>query len=391
MKNLLLLFLSICIFSVLSCFTFCNRLNYALAVESEEIENQLSEATKNQLELLELNEFENLYDEYSQSDKSLKDRVKDVIDGKESFSIASIVEVFLQNIKGTIKNTIHTIFLLLVLSLISGLISNFSSNSSSIKNILNVVFVCLTASVLIFSSTTALTETVATIKAIGNFTKIVFPVLIVLVSATGAKASSTMYQPLVATLATSIITVFCGIVISIVTLLLVLTILNNLVKDVKLDKLIAFLSSLTKWIIGLSFGIFFSYTSFAGIMTASKDGISIKTAKYAIKSYVPIVGGYLSDGFEIFRAGSIVLKNSVGVVGLILLVSIILMPAIKLLVTNLLLKFTSGLVELSGEKTISNLLVDISKVFNFLLATILTVFMMCFIIILLIVMTANLV
>lgn len=391
MKKLLLVFFGLVISISIFNFDFLSSSHIALAVEGESIETSITDSTKQQLESLELTEFENLYEEYKSSDKTLNQLIQDIIDGKISLSFNDLVSIILSKAQNMVKNILYTILLLLSISILSGLISNFSSANASIKNLLNIVFVCLSATILIYFTISSVTETAKTIRVLGDFSKIVFPVLIVLVTATGAKTSSVMYQPLVATLSTGIIAVFSGVVMTTITIYMILTILNNLVKDVKLNKLIEFFASFLKWIIGLSFGIFFTYSSIVGLVAGGKDGISIKTAKYAIKSYVPIVGGYLSDGFEIFRAGSIVLKNSIGVVGLLLLLVIILTPAIKLLVTNLLLKFTSGLAELSGDKSISNLMNGMSKVFNYLLATIMTVFMMCFILILLIVMTANMV
>ncbi len=273
----------------------------------------------------------------------------------------------------------------------SALVVNFSSGSATIKSVMNIVFVSLASGVLIYTSINAITQIVKALANIKDFAEIIFPILLVLMTASGGKTSSAMYQPLLSIIATSIISIFSGVVITLITTILILTILNNLVKDVKLNKLIDFCSSLVKWIIGATFTIFLGYTTILGVIAGGKDNISIKTAKYAINNLVPIVGGYLSSSFEIFRAGSVLLKNSLGVVGLIIVMIIALVPAIKMILHNLLLKFSSGLIEITGENSIANLLSDLTKVFNFLLASLMTVFLMVFVIILLVVMTANLV
>jgi hypothetical protein len=51
-----------------------------------------------------------------------------------------------------------------------------------------------------------------------------------------------------------------------------------------------------------------------GITSASIDGISIRATKYAISNSIPIVGGFLRDGFDIVIAGSVLIKNAVGII-----------------------------------------------------------------------------
>ena len=44
-------------------------------------------------------------------------------------------------------------------------------------------------------------------------------------------------------------------------------------------------------------------------MAGSFDGISIRATKFAIKSYIPIIGGYLSDGLDFIVLSSILRKD----------------------------------------------------------------------------------
>lgn len=105
---------------------------------------------------------------------------------------------------------------------------------------------------------------------------------------------------------------------------------------------------------------FYGFTAFIsvqGITAGSIDGISIRTAKFAIKSYVPILGSYLSDGMGIILASSNLIKNAVGATGLFLLLATIISPLIELILFMLILKLVSGIIEPLGNK-ISNLFIS---------------------------------
>jgi len=99
---------------------------------------------------------------------------------------------------------------------------------------------------------------------------------------------------------------------------------------------------------------------------SSIDGISIKTAKYALKSYIPILGSYLSDGVGLILTSSSLIKNSVGVTGLILLFSTIISPIINIIIVMLLFKLVAALVEPLCDDKISSFLYSVSKSLNLL-------------------------
>lgn len=391
MKKLIIV--SVLMMLLLCCVSKQTFLTASAQVESnEEIQQELTDATNSQLEALDLEKIEEYYSEFFETtDKDFKDLITEAVNGNLPISFETFSNYLKEEAYNIVLGNISLVLSLIILAFLSSLIQNFSTSKANIKSVLNIVFVVMTAILLIYTSIDCITDAVSTIKKVGKFSDAIFPVLVVLMIASGGATSGGIYQPIVATLSTSIITVFSGIVITLIVVFFVLSILNNIVNEVKLNKLISFIASLIKWVIGVVFTIFITYASLNGIMAGGKDGVSIKTAKYAIKSYVPMVGGYLSDSFEIFRAGSVILKNSIGVVGLFILIFVIIVPAIKLIILNLMLKFASGMVELAGEKTVCNLLHDVSKIFSFLLATIMAVFMMCFILFILIIMTANMV
>jgi hypothetical protein len=64
---------------------------------------------------------------------------------------------------------------------------------------------------------------------------------------------------------------------------------------------------------------FFAFLSVQGIVVSVSDSVSMRLSKFALSKYVPIIGGYLSDGFNYLIAGSIVIKNAIGITAIYLL------------------------------------------------------------------------
>ena len=217
------------------------------------------------------------------------------------------------------------------------------------------------------------------------------PILLSLLVTVGGSSASATFQPAVVVLTGGVIEVIIYASTTAISLFVVLSVLGELTDNIKLDKLRGLVSSTYKWVLGLVFTIFMGYLSLSGITASGADRISIKTAKYAIKSYIPLVGGYVSDSYEIFRMGSVLIKNSLGMVGVIILFSLVIGKVVSLILYNLGFKLASGISEPLGLNKVTKFLSSLSTIFNFLIAGIVSCFLLCFLTLLIIMSSANIV
>ena len=93
-----------------------------------------------------------------------------------------------------------------------------------------------------------------------------------------------------------------------------------------------------------------------GITSATYDGVARRAAKYAIGNGIPIVGGFLSGGFDLAVAGSALIKNSLGSLGIFMLVSVLFEPILLLITVNLLLRLTAAIAQPFGDSRIADFL-----------------------------------
>ena len=168
-------------------------------------------------------------------------------------------------------------------------------------------------------------------------------------------------------------------------------IITNMSDNVKLEKLSAFVFSLFKWSIGLVFTLFFAIFSLQGIAVGSFDSLSIRTTKYTIKSYVPVMGGYLSDGMDLILSSTMLIKNSVGLVGVLLIITTILSPLLEIIIFSLMLKLISAVLQPLGNSKTSNFLSATSKSITMLSTSVIAIGFMYLVIVGLVMTTSNLV
>ena len=104
---------------------------------------------------------------------------------------------------------------------------------------------------------------------------------------------------------------------------------------------------------------------------------------------MPLLGGYLSDGFDLVLAGIVLIKNSAGLVITLLIIAAIIAPVIEIAVFSLGLRLVSGLIEPVSDERFSAMLTGVSKNLGILVAIILGVGFMFIVTVMLIVATCN--
>ncbi len=372
---------------------------YAESSEEEEIEKGLEEEISSQLSNLDFSDVESVLDSLTLeartlfSSESFLDKVNYVISGEYAESSESFFSAVTSIFWKDLKNYLPIIATIISVAILGGMVSALRPVTGG-KSIGNVVHFVTYGVILVFLGTTItqiVTLTQTTLTSIKGLFDGIFPILLTLLTALGGSVSVGIYQPAIALLGNLFVSLITYFLLPLFIFSIVFSIVGNLSQNTRLDKFVSFLQSLFKWTIGLCFTIFLGFVSIQGIMAGAVDGLSIRTAKYAIKSYIPIVGGYVSDGLAIIMASSSLIKNAVGGVGLFVLLATVISPILSIAIFMLALKFMAGIIEPIGDKKISGFLSDMSKSMSLLVALLVAVSFMYVVMTGLVMCSANLV
>ena len=364
-------------------FTFAGNVKEVVYCDDEltssEIEDIIEDSIGSQLGDLDFSELEDVLNSLTGEGKEIfgndtfLDKIKQIISGEfteNGNSIwTSILNLFFEDVLSFLPILSLVIAIAVTFSLVNA--SRPSSKNKSIGDVIH--FVCFGAIivVLVGYSVNMLTLTSDTLQNIKAQMDVAFPILLTVLTAIGGVTSVSVYQPAVAVLSGTIINIFTNILMPIFIFKLVFSIVGNLSNNVKLDKFASFFSSLFKWIVGGVFTVFSAFLAIQGITAGSVDGISFRTAKYAIKNSIPLVGSYLSDGLNLIVASSVLIKNAVGAAGLVLLFATIIVPVLNLVVFMLSLKLVAAILEPITDSRISNFISMLAKSISLLIVLIL--------------------
>lgn len=392
MKKIIKLIFVIFVFIVIFCpSTIVARQN------AQEVEQKLAQNVQSQLDKLDFSVAESVVEQFGIEEQELfgndsfLDKVKSVLNGDFIQDTNGFLNAFFRLLFGKILSLVPVLVSISVVAILCGLISQIKSGFISDSTGQIVFFVCFSIIILLVITcvTNLLNQTSQTINMLKQQMNFAFPVLLTLMAGIGGVVSVKAYQPAVALLSGGIVEIVSNVILPMFIFSFVFSVVANLSKNVKLTKLTDFFKSSTTTILVVTFTFFTAFLSIQGLTAGSFDSISIRAAKFATKSYVPVLGGYLSDGFDLIMASSVLIKNSVGVAGLVLIVCTILSPIIQILSLSFGLKFVSAIIEPVTDEKITSFLYSVSKHLNMLIIAILAVSFMYFICIMLLIFTSN--
>lgn len=372
-------FIVVMVSGLFVCFQKFNKTNNI--VSSFSIEEDLKQNTDENLNFFDFSSLDKILRQLENFDgfgaESFVEKVKDLISGEYTLNFKDLISVFVSTFISDFKKILPLLASIFALAILSNMVGNFRGKSN--KNLSNIVhFVCYSAVIIVVcvSITNLVNITTSVINSMQSQMQVIFPVVLTMMASVGNTVSVGIYQPIMSLLSGLIINVFSFIVLPIFLISFVVSVVGNLSNNVKLNKLSSLLNDVFKWVIGIVFTVFTGVMAIKGISAGSFDSVSIRTTKYALKTYIPLVGGYISDGFNLIMASSVLIKNAVGTAGLLLIFLSILSPIITILVFKWSLHLLSSVLEPLMDDKISNFLFSVSKAVNMLIASILCVALM---------------
>ena len=313
-----------------------------------------------------INETEKYTNDFFE-DLNVSEIINSAITGKvdNKSVIEKILKLFGNEIVSTFKTIISILAIVLVHSILKALTENLQTCNISkliyyVQYILIITIIMNNFSELILSIKNTITNLV-------GFMNSLVPLLVTLMIYTGNIATSSLLEPIILFVVTFISNIIINLIIPGISIITVIAIVSKLSDKVQIGKLSKFMKSSIIWFLGIMLTIFVGVISLEGTLASSVDGITAKTAKAAVSSMIPVVGKILGDSVDSVLGCGLVLKNALGVVGVIIVIGICAMPIIKLSILTIMYNISAAIIETLADEKIVKLLSEFGDIFKLLL------------------------
>lgn len=293
----------------------------------------------------------------------LNSAIKGEVDN--STLLKKILNILGKEVTTNIKALVSILAIILVHSILKAITEGLENNNIS-KLIYYVQYILIVT--VIMSNFTEIIKLVQdTTGNLVGFMNMLVPLLITLMMYTGSITTSSVVEPIILFMINFIGNIIQSLIIPFVLILTSLVIISKISDKVQINKLSNFFKSSIVWFLGIILTIFVGVVSLEGTLSSSVDGITAKTTKAIVSSAIPVVGKILGDAVDTVLGCGIVLKNAVGLVGIIIVIGICIMPILKLFVLAASYKLLSTVVQPIADEKIISLLEQIGDIFKIFL------------------------
>lgn len=294
---------------------------------------------------------------------------------------AEIFTWIFDKIKSEIFSPLKLLVTLMSVTVLSSVSSNMytSGKMNSCRRTGEIVGVLICVSILMTPVSESFTNAAEVLSQGGTFMLAYVPVMSGVIAASGNVTTAGSYNLIVLTVCELSIQISASILMPMLSLCFSVSIVDAINPGISLSGLVSGVKKTVTVILGFIMTIFVGMLSVQSIAGNAADTLSIKTGKYIVSNFVPVVGKAISDAYSTVYGSLGVLKGSVGTVGIVLLLIMVVPPVIKLFLCRAALGIAAVAADIFSCPRLKKLFSDIESVFGIVISIVL-VFIIMFII-----------
>lgn len=327
-------------------------------------------------------EYENYYNE--QFEASGADKLADYLDkntrgylreigaetpdfnGILNFSLKSVFEVLLKMLRINASLPLKGCFTACGAVIAVSVCSAFFPNDEKAKGVLNLICGSFVLISVFVPASDALQTGVSALKVCAGFEKVLIPVLAAVLTVSGNPITAVSYQGAAFAAAQMIEAFAQTFALPLVMISGALGATGAFLPTLKLSAVSDMLRKTVQTSVGLLSGLFSGFIAIKKVIGASADSVTAKGVKLVTSTFVPVVGGALSEAYSSMAAGLALLRSSVGIYGIIAVAAICLPSVINLALWVLAMRVACVVSELLGNFQCAEILKNISFMFSML-------------------------
>ena len=355
-----------------------------------EAENE--DIMESQKETLGISNFIEAADKYSSEvldGVDIGDLVNDAIGGKINTDtiFKKIISLFGSEVQECIRAVASILVIIIIHSILKSITESLGNDS--VGQITYYAQYILIVTIIMNNLSNVLSMIRETISNLVGFMNTLVPLLITLIISTGSAVSGAVIQPILLFIINFIGNAIEVFFIPFILISSVLSIISNISSKAQIEKIAKFFNSSVVWTLGIVLTVFVGVLSLEGTLSSSVDGITAKATKAAVSSVIPVVGKILGDTVDTVMGCSLILKNAVGMVGVVIIIGICIMPILKLTVLTITYSLTAAIIQPVADEKIVKLMEQISGMFKLLLGILCVVSVMLIIGVTLVIRISN--
>ncbi|MGN0523286.1 MAG: hypothetical protein ACI4IG_03330 [Eubacterium sp.] len=309
---------------------------YLSQYDLSSFKNQLDEDTYSALEELNLHDFD--------------------FESIESLSFEDVSGLIISIIAGKSKTPIKGAISVLAFIILTSLLQGLKNNDESMNNTYSVASAVIISVLLVVEISNTASIACSSISVASSFIYAFLPVFCAIVIASGGVTTAFSTNSTLIMLSQGLSFIASNIFLPLINCFLALGVCSSLSPEIHLEKLISGVKQAITSAISFVAAVFVSILSIKTSVAARADVLGIRSIRLVINTVVPVIGASISEGLLSIQGYSSLIKNSVGIVGIIAIALVFLPSIIEVVIWRITLSVCVIAADVFNEKTVSNVL-----------------------------------
>jgi stage III sporulation protein AE len=364
-----------------------------LIVQASSPNDQLVQKQMEQLDISEIRQYwEDIVTKYGGFlPESQKGSIAEFLSGEKQLSLKEWLIAFGKFLFYELQangKLLGTLILLTVFSMVLQSLQNAFEQQAVSKVAYAVVYMVLLI-IALNSFRVAMDYALDAVQTMSHFMIAMIPLLLALLASSGGVISAAFFHPIILFLMNTTGTIVEYVTLPLLFLAALLSIVSTLTDHYKVTQLAELLTKVGIGILGVILTIFLGVMSVKGATSAIADGIALRTAKFVAGNFIPVVGKMFTDAADTVVTASMLLKNTVGIVGVAILFIIAAFPALKIFAIAFIYKVSAAVMQPLGGGPVISCLSIMSKSIAYVFASLAIVSLMFFLSLTIIITAGN--
>ncbi len=362
-------------------------------VQASSPNDQLVQKQMEQLDISEIRQYwEDIVTKYGGFlPESQKGSIAEFLSGEKQLSLKEWLIAFGKFLFYELQangKLLGTLILLTVFSMVLQSLQNAFEQQAVSKVAYAVVYMVLLI-IALNSFRVAMDYALEAVQTMSHFMIAMIPLLLALLASSGGVISAAFFHPIILFLMNTTGTIVEYVTLPLLFLAALLSIVSTLTDHYKVTQLAELLTKVGIGILGVILTIFLGVMSVKGATSAIADGIALRTAKFVTGNFIPVVGKMFTDAADTVVTASMLLKNTVGIVGVAILFIIAAFPALKIFAIAFIYKVSAAVMQPLGGGPVISCLSIMSKSIAYVFASLAIVSLMFFLSLTIIITAGN--
>ena len=325
------------------------------------------------IEYFDFGEVEQVLDElFPQEKMSFTELLTSLTEGKTKEILGKLGSFLWEQLTYELQNAKHGLVQILLIAILAAVFHNFSGifQNQHVAELSFYVLYMLLITICLNLMEILIASVSQGVDKLLEFFKVLGPVYFMGVAITTGSATSIAFYNILLFIIYLVENLINKVLLPLVQAFFVIRILNDLSKEEYLSKFGDLVQMSTKWILRMLLAGVMGINLIQGMLTPAIDAVKRKAISGGVES-IPIIGDAMGGLTEVVLGTAVLIRNGIGIAGVIICLAICIVPTIQMAIIVLLYRFMAAIIQPISEKRIVNCVGNMADGANLLLQIIL--------------------